>query len=86
MVSIIAFGKPCGGAKTLGWEHSNRALKDDFENLGIVLYSTEVLSGKCVLENGEKEEGGFMKEDIVYKCSPDQLTRATAITLVWDGA
>jgi hypothetical protein len=56
MVSIIAFGKPCGGAKTLGWEHSNETLKNDFENLGIVLYSTEVFSGKRVLENGEKEE------------------------------
>jgi hypothetical protein len=31
-------------------------LKTDFKNLGIVLYSTEVFLGKCVLENGEKEE------------------------------
>jgi hypothetical protein len=56
MVSIIAFGKLCGGANTLGWEHSNGTLKNDFENLGVVLYSTEVFSGKCFLENGEKEE------------------------------
>jgi hypothetical protein len=42
--------------KTLGWEHSNETLKNDFENLGIVLYSTEVFLGKCVLENAEKEE------------------------------
>jgi hypothetical protein len=49
MVSIIAFG-----AKTLGWEHSNETLKNDVENLRIVLYSTEVFSGKCVLENGER--------------------------------
>jgi hypothetical protein len=57
MVSIIAFGKLCGGAKTLGWEHSNGTLKKiDFENLGVVLYSTEVFSAKCVLKNGEKEE------------------------------
>jgi hypothetical protein len=34
----------------------NETLKNDFENLGIVLYSTEVFSGKCVLEKGEKEE------------------------------
>jgi hypothetical protein len=27
MVSIIAFGKLCGRAKTLGWEHSNETLK-----------------------------------------------------------
>jgi hypothetical protein len=44
MVSVIAFGKPCSGAKTLGWEHSNGTLKNDFENLGIVLYSTEVFT------------------------------------------
>jgi hypothetical protein len=31
-------------------------LKNDFENLGIVLYSTEVFSGNYVLENGEMEE------------------------------
>jgi hypothetical protein len=27
MVSIMAFGKPCGGAKTLGWEHSKLGLQ-----------------------------------------------------------
>jgi hypothetical protein len=35
---------------------------------------------------GDEGVGGFLKEGIVYKCSPDQLTRATMITLVWDGA
>jgi hypothetical protein len=34
-------------------------LKNDFENLGIVLYSTEVFSGKYVPENGEMEEEDF---------------------------
>jgi hypothetical protein len=38
---------------TLKWDFEK---KIDFENLGVVLYSTEVFSGKCVLENGEKEE------------------------------
>jgi hypothetical protein len=56
MVSIISFGKLCSGAKTLGWQHSNGTLKNDFKNLGIVLYSTEMFSEKYVLENGEKEE------------------------------
>jgi hypothetical protein len=56
MVSIIAFGKLCSGAKTLGWEHSSGTLKNDFENLGIVLYSTEMFLGKYVLDNGEKKE------------------------------
>jgi hypothetical protein len=31
-------------------------LKNDFENLGIVLYFTEMFLGKYVLENGVKEE------------------------------
>jgi hypothetical protein len=56
MVSIIAFGRLWSGAKTLGWEHSNGTLKNDFENLGIVLYSTEMFSRKYILENREKEE------------------------------
>jgi hypothetical protein len=33
MVSIIAFGKLCSGAKTVGWEHLIGTLKNDFENL-----------------------------------------------------
>jgi hypothetical protein len=86
MVSIIAFGKPCSGAKTLGREHSIGTLINDFENLGIVLYSTEMFSGKICSGKWRKGGGGFMRKGIVYKCSPDQLTRATTITLVWDGA
>jgi hypothetical protein len=27
LISSKAFGKPCSGAKTLGWEHSNDSLK-----------------------------------------------------------
>jgi hypothetical protein len=54
MVSIIAFGKLCSGARTLGWEHSNGTLKNVFKNLEIVLYSTEVISGKYIRENGGK--------------------------------
>jgi hypothetical protein len=49
MVSIIAFGKLCSGAKPLGWVHSNGTMKNDLENLGMVLYSTEMFSGKYVL-------------------------------------
>jgi hypothetical protein len=37
MVSIIAFGKLCGGAKTLGWEHSKGTFKNVFKNLGVVI-------------------------------------------------
>jgi hypothetical protein len=37
---------------TLKWDLK----KKDFENLGIVIYSTKMLSQIHVLENGEKEE------------------------------
>jgi hypothetical protein len=58
----------------------------NFENLGIVLYSTEIFSEKICSGKWRKGGGGFMKKGIVYKCSPNQLTRATTVTLVWDGA
>jgi hypothetical protein len=87
MVSIIAFGKLCSGAKTLGWEHSNGTLKDDFENLGIVLYSTEIVFRKNICSGKWRNGGGgFMKKGTVYKCSPDQLLPCNHITPVWDGA
>jgi hypothetical protein len=37
MVNILTFGKPCSGAKTLGWEHSIRYFENVFKNLEIVL-------------------------------------------------
>jgi hypothetical protein len=40
MVSIVAFEKPCSGAKTLGLEHS-KDFEHDFENLGMGSYSIE---------------------------------------------
>jgi hypothetical protein len=84
MVSIIAFGKFCSGAKTLGWEHSNGTLKNDFENLGIVLYSTEVFLGKYIFwkmeENGD---GEFKKKALCISVRQTNLTRAT--TLPWYG-
>jgi hypothetical protein len=41
MVSIIAFGKLCSGAKTLGWEHSKWDFENVFKNLGIRNYSID---------------------------------------------
>jgi hypothetical protein len=35
------------------------------------------------LDMGDEGVGGFLKKGIVYKCSPNQLTRAT--TLPWYG-
>jgi hypothetical protein len=37
----MTFGKPCSGAKTLGWEHSKRDFEIVFENLGIRNYSID---------------------------------------------
>jgi hypothetical protein len=87
MVSIIAFGKLCGGAKTLGWEHSNGTLKKKWfrKPWNSALFHRSVLRKMCS-GKWRKGGGGFMKEGIAYKCSPNQLTRATTITLVWDGA
>jgi hypothetical protein len=86
MVSIIAFGKLCSGAKTLGWEHSNGTLKNDFENLRIVLYSIEMFLENLSFRKWRKGKGGFVKNGIVYKCSPDQLFPCNHITPVWDEA
>jgi hypothetical protein len=44
MVSIMTFGKPCSGAKTLSWDHSIWEFENVFENLGIVPYSNEMFS------------------------------------------
>jgi hypothetical protein len=35
------------------------------------------------LDMGDEGAGGFLKKGIVYKCSPNQLSRAT--TLPWNG-
>jgi hypothetical protein len=40
MVSIVAFEKPCSGAKTLGLGHS-KDFENDFKNLGMGSYSIE---------------------------------------------
>jgi hypothetical protein len=37
MISIMTFGKPCSGAKTLDWEHSNGISK----NLGMDCFSID---------------------------------------------
>jgi hypothetical protein len=41
VISILAFGKPCCGAKTLGWEHSKGIFENNFKNLGIGNYSID---------------------------------------------
>jgi hypothetical protein len=53
--------KTCSGAKTLGWEYSIGTLKNDFENLGIVFYSTEMFSGKYVLEMEKRRRRIYKK-------------------------
>jgi hypothetical protein len=65
MVSIMAFDKPCSGAKTLGWD-TQMDLENDFKNLGISSYSIEELP-KMSFENEmgmnipEFKAGGFYK-------------------------
>jgi hypothetical protein len=54
MVSIMAFDKPCSGAKTLGWD-TQMDLENDFENLGIGSYSIEELP-KMSFENEMRDE------------------------------
>jgi hypothetical protein len=49
MVSIMAFGQTRSGAKTLGWVHLNGTLKNDFENLGVLLHPTDEIQ-KIVLK------------------------------------
>jgi hypothetical protein len=58
MVSINAFRKLVVEPKTLGWEHSKEILKNDFENLRVVFYSTEMFSEMGFYKwrwKGEKE-------------------------------
>jgi hypothetical protein len=65
MVSIVVFGNPCNGAKTLGWDHSKKNFGNVFENLGVV--STPL---KCFQKwfwtngvgHGGKWSGGFIKD------------------------
>jgi hypothetical protein len=38
------------------------------------------------LDMGDEGVGGFWKNDIVYKYSPNQLPPCNHITPVWDGA
>jgi hypothetical protein len=44
MVSVHAFGKLVVEQKTLRWEHSKEIFENVFENLGVVFYSTEMIS------------------------------------------
>jgi hypothetical protein len=70
---------------TLKWDYEN-----DFENLGVMLYSTEMFSEMGFVQSemeSRKRSWWFHKKALVVLCShSEQLTRATTITLVWDGA
>jgi hypothetical protein len=67
---------------TLSWDFT----KKDFKNLGIVLYSIEMLLEKLCFGKWRKGEERFIKKGIVYKCSPNQFIPCNHITPVWDGA
>jgi hypothetical protein len=74
MVSIITFGKPCSGAKTLGWEHSNGSLKMISKTLGwsdipLMDFKNE-FENKVGMYIPELEAGVFSEITLVItKCS-----------------
>jgi hypothetical protein len=87
MVSIMTFGKPYSGAKTLGWEHPIWEFENVFKNLGIVPYSNEIFSEMRFFKKmEEKGDGGFNEKALRISVRQTNLTHATIITLVWDGA
>jgi hypothetical protein len=62
MVSIMTLGKPCSGAKTLGWEHSIWEFENVFENLGIAHYSNEMFSEIRFLKKWRKKKMADLKK------------------------
>jgi hypothetical protein len=82
MASIKVFGKPCSGAKNSRMGTFQEILGKVFENLGVEFYFTKMFSRKWFYMDGvekEKRRRRFYKSGIVYKCSPNQLTRATTL-------
>jgi hypothetical protein len=89
MVSIMIFGKLCSGAKTLGREHSNGSLKNDFENLGMECYSIDGFQNEfenmvgMFIPEIEGMKKFYKKALVVLSSRLEQLTHAT--TLPWYG-
>jgi hypothetical protein len=86
MVSIKVFGKLVVEPKTLGLGILSGK---DFKKPWSSCYSIEMFTNGFInmeLDMGDGGVGGFMKNGIVYKCSPNQLLPCNHITPVWDGA
>jgi hypothetical protein len=90
MVSIEVFGKLVVEPKTLGLGILfGKIFENVFEHFGVVATPLKCFTNgfiNMVLDKGDEGVGGFLKNGIVYKCSPNQLFPCNHITPVWDGA
>jgi hypothetical protein len=89
MVSIKVLEKLVVEPKTLGWENSRESFENCLQKPWSSIYSTEMISNgfrNMKMDLGATRVGSFIKDGIVYKCSPNQLLPCNHITPVWDGA
>jgi hypothetical protein len=90
MVCITVFGKLVVEPKTLGFGIlSLERFRKCFRKPWSSCYFIEVFSNGFInmeLDMGDEGVGGFLKNGIVYKCSPNQLLPCNHITPVWDRA
>jgi hypothetical protein len=89
MVSIKVLGKLVVEPKNLGWENSQESFENCLQKPWSSIYSTKMFSNgfrNMKMDLGATGVGSFLKDGIVYKCSPNQLLLYNHITPVWDGA
>jgi hypothetical protein len=89
MISIKVVGKLVVEPKTLGLEYSLERFRKSLCKPWSSCYSIEMFSNGFInmeLDMGDEGVGEFLKNGIVYKCSPNQLLPCNHITPVWDGA
>jgi hypothetical protein len=89
MISIEVFGKLVVEPKTLGLGILSGKIFENVRTPWSRCYSIEMFTNGFInmeLDMGGEGVGGFLKNGIVYKCSPNQLLPCNHITPVWDGA
>jgi hypothetical protein len=76
--------------ETIGkWCKNKHGASKIIDTLETYHYSIEMFTNGFInmeLDMGDEGVGGFRKNGIVYKCSPNQLLPCNHITPVWDGA